>query len=125
MELLVKDTLEIIELEIISPTMEDWTEEFLNVQNSPDVYQYSDDWERDCPGYDSHAKLWPNQGYIISQATADYWTERLPLWQTVYDLEYALPDDIRADLHDEANLDGGGGKAPPNCNDISRNWSGL
>ena len=89
MEMLVRETLEVVDLEIIDPENGvDFAQDFLETEDRR-FFEYSDDWEEDVPGF--VAKEGESDcGYIISRETADWWLERLPLWQTIYNLENDL-----------------------------------
>lgn len=89
MEMLVRETLEIVDLEIIDPANGlDSTQDFLGTGDK-DIFEYSDDWEEDVPGFRAKEGE-TDYGYIISRETADWWLERLPLWQTIHNLENDL-----------------------------------
>lgn len=92
MRVLVRDNLKVVELRLHDiETGRDIVEKFLTPEKYPNIYQYSDNWARDCPGYTPKPGA-PNEGYITDQRAANYWRIHLPLWQKIIFLENSLAE---------------------------------
>lgn len=90
MQVLVRNNLKVVELHLHDVKAgRDVVKKFLTPEKYPNIYQYSDDWTRDCPGYTPKPGA-PNEGYITDQRTSNYWQIRLPLWQKIMLLENSL-----------------------------------
>lgn len=72
MQVLVRDNLKVVELRLHDVEAgRDIAKKFLTPEKYPNIYQYSDDWARDCPGYTPEPGA-PNEGYITDQRTSNY-----------------------------------------------------